>query len=695
MTARAVLRLEMEGAADITRSIGQIRGVVRATQSAMNAEARRGGQDRKRIASDEARAQAAAAREAERARARAERETSRLVAAEARKRAQTEQKAAQERRRAEQEATRLVASETKKRARIEADFAREVDRIHVALSRARERQEREATRTVRREARERSRIAREEERTYRRGVGGLVRGIGSVGAGAAGLAREVQGDVQGARARAATPEHTLNQALNSARIYGVGAAAMRQQVMDFAWDRGMDPQALAEGIGSAQERFSVLAQPGVSGQDALRQQLDLAEFAQSTYQSPAEVLRIAGMLGQQGVRGPQQREMLLAMTGMAQAGSIELGSVTSQALGPMMQNISRSVNANMTGEQRSAAVRRAVSQSMAEAEIGAAAGLGPRDSLNALAKMRTSLTSDRTASNLRGRLRGAGAQGQAALAALYDRQGHLSTQDPVQFMSRLVSAFGGDTNRVTNLLSAGGPGSPMVLDSQQRRLIGAMASQTEGGETIQQRVDRMIAAGTSFSETNVAQGRDMVQNETATQLQRDENARMQALTGNTQAGQSLSNRIAAFEARNPISSKLGLAAGAGVLGTLARSPTALGATLLASGTFANLGAAVTGTDASGRHLGPLERIARGGLGVAAAIPGGGLLAGATQAAVGLSDVARGAANGNANGALASAVDRLTALLQGGQLRATIDPHDAALAASQAASGHSPPPPDRR
>ena len=73
--------------------------------------------------------------------------------------------------------------------------------------------------------------------------------------------------------------------------------------MQFANARGMDPQAVAEGILQAQTQFSVLAQPGMSPQQALQQQLDLAGFAQDTRQDPGEVMRVAGMLGQQGITG--------------------------------------------------------------------------------------------------------------------------------------------------------------------------------------------------------------------------------------------------------------------------------------------------------------------------------------------------------------------------------------------------------
>lgn len=673
--ARAVLQI-IGDASSVQAAFGAARAASRGASAAIAGDSQRAMRAQERAAQQAARATereaqnalraqmkayqqaSSAARLSGRAREAAERNASEIASREARARGLSAQQEGELRRRALNELTRqYVAAEQR------------------------------MTAAARRETAERVRLNRESERTYRRGLSTGLGGARGIASGALSAGREIQGEMQSARARRATTEHTLNSALYQAHIYGPEGADAQRRVMEYARSRGMDPQAVAEGIAAVQGRFSVLA--GGSAQERranLDQQLSLAEFAQNTYQSPTEVMLAAGALGEQGVTGSAQMEMLRAMTGTAQAGSVELSTVISTGLGPMMQNIARSVNSNMTADQRSAAVRHAVAQSMAEAEIGAAAGLTPRDSLNALAKMRTSLTSDRTAANLRGRLRGAGSQGQAALAALYDANGSLNTRDPIEFMSRLSTAFGGDTSRVMNLLSAGGPGSPMVLDAQQRRLIGAMASQTSNGGTIADSVNRMMAQGASFSQADVEAGRSMVQGEQGTQLQRDENARMEALTGNTRAIQSLSNNIASFQARNPITGAIAGAAGLGGVAAAARSPTALAGTLLAGGTFASLGAIATGTDVSGRRLGLGERIARGAALPLGLIPGvGGALGAATTAGMGVNDAIRGAAGGGLTHGLASAVDRLTQLLQSGGVRATVDPHDAAHAAAEAST----------
>jgi hypothetical protein len=119
-------------------------------------------------------------------------------------------------------------------------------------------------------------------------------------------------------------------------------------------------------------------------------------------------------------------------------------------------------------------------------------------------------------------------------------------------MSSLVSGMGGDANAVSNLLSAGGRNAAMVLDSQQRRLILGMASQTGSGETIAQRVAGMQAAGARFGEADVERGRALVESEQRTALQSAEEQRVAALTDGTNAVVRFSNALDNFAKANPI-----------------------------------------------------------------------------------------------------------------------------------------------
>jgi hypothetical protein len=378
--------------------------------------------------------------------------------------------------------------------------------------------------------------------------------------------------------------------------------------------RGLSMEDVSGALMGAQTQFSVLtgASPAERAQ-RLDEQVSRMRFARATFQDPAEVLRVSGMLSQQGIRGGDQMSVLQSLTGMAQAGSIELSTLTGQALGPLMQNLARVTNQNQTPEQRAAAVRRATAETMAVGEIGAAAGLTPRDSLNALAKMRTSVENPMVAERLRTRLRNAG-RGDLAeqLVQGNSQQGYtLRNSDPIALMSSLVTGMGGDTNAVTNLLSAGGSRGAMVLDSQQRRLISAMASQTSGGQTIAQRVSAMTATGSNFGMGDVGRGAAMVDAEQQTALRAAEATRDNALTDNTSAIVNLSRAIADWSTENPIGSSVvqtlgGLAGGvlggasftgigtwlAGVAGSVAGVAEGATAALATAGT---VGATLAGT----------------------------------------------------------------------------------------------------
>ena len=675
--ARAVLQI-IGDSSSVEAAFGSARRASRAASAAISADSARTMRAQERAAIQAARVQEREAQQATRVQLQAYRQA-----------ANAAQLSARARELAEHHATAIASREARSRGlsmQAEVELRRralnDLTTQYVAA-------ERRMTATARRESAERTRLAREGERRYRGALGIGLGGARAFGSGALSAGREIQGEMQSARARRATTEHTLNSALYQAGIGGDAASSMRSQVLRFATQRGMDPQALAEGIAAAQTQFSVLAQPGVSPQDALQQQLDLASFAQSTYQDPGEVMRVAGMLGQQGIRGADMRSILMQMTGMAQAGSIELSNMTREAMGPLMQNIARSTNASMTPQQRAEAVRSATLETMAVGEVTARSGGRSRDMLNALAKTRGSITNERTQESLYARLHAGGQQERALAASMFEqRNGHARLRQgttAVGFLSQIVAGLGGDVNRATNLLGAGGPGRPMVLDAQQRRLMLLLASQGTNGRTVAQSVADMQAQGATFDEQRVAQGQALVQSEQSTQLQRDENARMQALTGNTQAIQGLSNQIASFRARNPISTAIGGAVGLGAVGGAVRSPTALGAALLAGGSAANMRAVLTGTDVGGRRLGLSERLGRGASLALGALPGAGLIAGATSAGLGVSDAVRGSTNGGTVHTLTNALERLTSALQGGQIRATVDPHDAAHAAAEAST----------
>ena len=371
---------------------------------------------------------------------------------------------------------------------------------------------------------------------------------------------------------------------------------------------------VAEGLSAAQTQKSVLTAPTAQGRAAaLEEQIRLMTFARNTGQSTREVLLAAGTLQDQGITGADQMSTLMAMTGIGQAGSVELSTMIGSSLGPLMQNIARVRNPNQTPEQRSAAVRAAVLESMSVAEVAASAGGNARPTLNALAQLRGSVESPLMADRLDRRLR---ATNHAALAdqmIVRDRAGNASLRNrsPVAFMSSLITGMGGNANATMNLLATGGPGAPMILGSPQRTAINLLAGASAGGGTIAQKVADLQAQGERFGPAQVEAGRAIIDSEQRTALQSSEESRLSALTDNTTSLNQLSNSFSEFTARNPLATVVA-ATGIPLLGQVA--------------------AGFIGRQLAGTALGTALGVAAPAGGAAAG--GGGLIAGVGRAVLG-------------------------------------------------------------
>lgn len=528
--------------------------------------------------------------------------------------------------------TAAAVGGSSRRGKASRDEATARGRAYADVARAGERAELAITRTAERESRRR-RAAAQQERTAARGrvgqaVGNALQAVG-------GYASTMHGQIQGARRTRAETEHTLNSAFYQARVGGPEAAAMRAQVyreVESGRLQGLSADEVANSIAASQTQFSSLTAGtrGLSGADAaarrqqnLNDMLSAAEFARNTYQAPNEVMRVAGMLSAQGVTGNNQRSALMGLTGIAQAGSIELGDVVGQAMGPLMQNIANAtarLGPNATADQRSGAVRAATLHTMAVGEVGAGAGLSPRDALNAMAKLDRNLQSNVVTSNLHDALaarRGGTAVANELFDTTRDARGRTSYRlkagvDSLQAVSRLHQFTGGNITELQNLLQGGG-GEAMVLDSQTRRLLGGLSSQTSGGESMRDHVQTLLAEGQQFGAADVSRGRDLVNAEQRTQIVSQEERRNAALTMDTAASR-FSNAVDRFAANNPFASA-GLTAGAGGAASLlaggagrlagATSAGALGNAIAGGGAALGTTAGVLAAGAAGLGVGDL------------------------------------------------------------------------------------------
>lgn len=667
--------------------MGDLRGVARASQAAMTAEARRGAKDREKAARDEERARRRAEGDALRAKRAAERAATSAANRESRERIAAANREA----RASSDAARRAMLTARS---AEREKTRTVEREERQRTRATEREERQRTALRLREARQASQASRERSRAGRDIGIGLRRGLNVGGDAALNVGRVAYSEIRDARRQRAETDNTLNGAFYQAHVGGAEATAMRERLQREVASgslRGLSMEDVAGGLAAAQTQFNVLA--GASPQERARgmdRQIGLMAFARNTYQDPGEVLRVAGMLQQQGITGTDQMETIRAMTGMAQAGSIELSTITSTALGPLMANVARATSGARTQQERAAAVRASVLETMAVGEITSAGGLTPRNAINALAALRSEVESPMMAQRLRQRLVNDGRTGLADRITQQDESGRvtLRNRSAVGFVSELMQGMGGDTNAVVNLLRSGGSRNAMVVGSPIRTLIGALASQGQGGRTVAENVARMQREGSAFGAADVERGRQMRDAEQLTAIRSAEEQRLRALNDGTSSVVRFSRTLDDFVSRNPIGAAAAQS-GAGLLGGV-----------LGGAVFPRIGAAIAGT-----RVGAAAAGVPAAAGVGAGVGLGGLALGAGGALSALGAARTALTGGQIGGGQASTIDRVNAglsalspgaamgemarqiggaivgALRAQPLQASVDPHTAAHARS--------------
>ena len=588
---RATLIIDGDTSA-LRRALGEIPGFTARAQSVMTAAARRGGRERVAIDRTFEREHESISQRLARARERAAKAAADKERAEARRVVQADAQFARERdrihtqlararERAARETTRMEAREARRQVQTEAAAARERDRIHAASLRERIRQERAA-------ARERRQMERQSSAVMAAG-GRAARALGGA---AAGYATGMDAQIQGARADRADVEHTLNAALYQAgSVSPADAARLRQRVLARSRELGQRAPEVAQALLSAQSQFNVLApEAGETREMALDRNMDTVALAANSYQSPQEMLRLSGVLGQQGIRGADRRATLMALTGMAQSGGVELSNLSSEALGPLMQNIARGTNAGMTAEQRSAAVRSIVAETVGIAEVASRGGLTALDSTRAVSKFRGNLSSGVAAERYYARLHAAGRDDVAQSILSTDAQGRHTFQaglTPVELMSRVNAGFGGDAAAAVNVLRAGGGPGMAAMDSQQIRLFEILAAQTARGQTIGQSVGGIVEHGSDFTDARLAEGEALRRSEDQNTLNQNEADNTAALRDLHPDLVGVSDSINNWRMRNPWLAE-GAAQGARAGSGVADALTSGAATGAAGGTVARM-----------------------------------------------------------------------------------------------------------
>jgi hypothetical protein len=625
--ATARLLIAVEGGADARRAFGQIASEHRRASAAMSTEARRASQERQRAEREEV---AAARRDFQgmvRDRQRAERESVRAALQASRERARGERTAQAERARGEREQTRIAAAEARARTRAEAEEVREATRNARAIFRARAQAERDATRVAGEERARRTRDRRDVNSAVAGYGGAVASGARAVVAYAISGAEALHEQRQQARQTRAGQVREFNGAMlqTGASAAEIGTARARMEA--FALREGIPFADLVAAASQAQTAHSALAGPDAATRASRMEDfLRTARDAYVMHQDVGQSTTFAAMLGQQGIRGDAQRQMVSAMTQISFNGAVELGDALRQGLGPMLQYVNAQVARAPAGADRQAVYRQSMLEFYAAQQAERASGNTVRWSGGRLAHLDTALGNQHTQDLLHGRLlatvRDPAQRARIAEMFTTDAQGHHALtarfRNIVNFTERATELYGGNSERFANAMAAGGHGVPQVLQQPDvqamRALMGADAEHPE--RHVYDSLRDMYNNATMSPQTRQT-AEDLTRNEAATELNRNEEARMQALTSNTGAITAFSDRLAAWMAANPVAAQYLGTSGSGAVmaaqeNTTARSRSAAAMQGLSSLGFnpLNIAAGLVNagiTLATGGHDGPARR----------------------------------------------------------------------------------------
>lgn len=717
----AVLRIDGD-TSGISRALGDVRAQAKATEKALAdayraagkaAEGAMGRAERasSRLAAQQEREAKQRQRDEARASSEAERGAQRTVAAYVR--AQEQQRratraSAQVREKAEKESTAIAAAEARKRGLSAEQEARVKQNALERLTRSYEAAERRQTAAAKREQRERERFEQRRDGATSRETGRIASTMGQVASGGATAAAAAHAQIQDARQQRAQAERALGNAIRNAGGSSSDVSAARTQVRQFVTDTGIDYSTVAGALEVGQGRGSALeAGQGETQADAMRRALEVVRMANAEGIDPGQLLAARGRLGASGLQGESLDAAIRYTIQAAQRGSVEVDQIIQQGLPGAQTLMSQRVGSlgpNATAAQRQQAALTAYRESVAIQEVGASGGRMPGNTANTLARLNEFLHTPRrqdailtNISAAEGSLNTSTPEGRAQAERFRALRESMFERDPtrtgnamrmkagtspLEFAAMLTSATNGNAQQAMSILAGGGHGNAQSLLANQRGLLTFLGSSLASGGTAGDRVTAMMAGG-GISTSTIAEHQRDVERDALSELTRAQERGANALTDNTSAIVGLSNRIANFNAANPLASTGmvalgGLAAsvlGPKVLGTAAAGLVSTG------GVINNARSAITGRDLQGNEIGLGERYLRGQaatLGVIGGLPGMAL-----NGVTGARDAGRFLGSSQGQDALLSLPDRIVRALSGAQITATVTPTDAAQAASRA------------
>lgn len=456
------------------------------------------------------------------------------------------------------------------------------------------------TRIVMEESRRRENARGQEQRGARGGGGGggggggLGSAIRAAGSSVIQAGQNMHGQIQDARRTRAENTNTLGTKLSEAGATRGDIEYLYRITQARALRHGMLTSDVAAAVAQAQTESSVLGNADeMRGMDPTRRralleqrvtaQVEAAAAARNMGADPGEMLRLRGMFSQQGIAGEGIDELLSRTVAMAQRGAIEPGAVTRTAMQPIIARMNgalAAMPANATTADRQRVLQDTYVQEFAQLQVLRSRGYNPRNAANQDAAMsqafRGNVTPERMRHNLTLAASTATGARRAQLQELLGANGLFEADpnargrfrmresysgNPLALATRL-SASGLSTTDTQGIFAGGGRGNPQGLQRNWNNLLAAMESRDVNGRTGAELIREI--QGARLAPGDLARMAAFHENSELSQLNRNEEARVAALTDNTSALVRMSNRIADWVAAHPTAAPVAGAVGGAV-----------------------------------------------------------------------------------------------------------------------------------
>lgn len=479
-------------------------------------------------------------------------------------------------------ATAAFEAEVGKRVTLTEREQRQIESVALAGVVAHEQSERRKTHATERESARRAREDRQRRGESSRRAEFVGRAAGQVLGGAGQIGSQAHDMVQDARERRALVQNNVIEAVSQVGVSDLGEVnRYTDMAINAGRQHGLRSQDMTAAIGQAQTEFSTLGgMEGASTPEAraavFQRAIDTAVRGRNMGVDPGEFSRLMGMLGQRGLDQGNQEFLSAWVVGAAQRGAVEPGSITREAMAPIIQRMSAatsSLGAGATPEQRQLAARTAFMQAFAEVQVMRSMGEGVRTAAGNMSNFGRVLTNPGVQTRMQTNIAHIADRNlrQRVQTTLFDRQGHLNQglENPVRFVAAVMGAGMTDPSQIANVFAGSGAGNAMSLTAPIRRMALALSSRDVEGKSGVDRVNALQQSAVALSPERLAAMAALREGSDQANLIRNEEARLAALTTNNEQLRRLSDQLAAFQARNPLTSAaLPVAAtvAAGVLG---------------------------------------------------------------------------------------------------------------------------------